>query len=287
MDRLQALCAINGMTANLRSEDGASRKNPIWLLTITPKNWRHCGGYNSANRGPRPQIEKAPPTGERVWCVESESGTIITRRRGKVTVMGNCQMIGRGLRTAPGKSELLILDHSDSHLRLGKVTDIHHDKLLSGKRERVEAIPRKKPLPIDCPQCSYLLPAGSRQCSHCGYRMPLQSSVVTEEGELVRFEAEARKIKRKTNGELTWEEKVQLFGELKGYAQERGYKDGWAANLYREKCGVWPNDPRVRYAAIRATSPGTRQWIKSRQIAYGKRNRRSTDEIIRDAELQT
>ena len=42
------------------------------------------------------------------------------------------QMIGRGLRTADGKADCLILDHSDNHLRLGFVTDIHHDKLDDG-----------------------------------------------------------------------------------------------------------------------------------------------------------
>jgi superfamily II DNA or RNA helicase len=34
------------------------------------------------------------------------------------------QMIGRGLRTADGKDDCLILDHSDNHIRLGFVTDI-------------------------------------------------------------------------------------------------------------------------------------------------------------------
>jgi DNA repair protein RadD len=34
------------------------------------------------------------------------------------------QTIGRGLRTAPGKDKLVILDHAGNHLRLGMVTDI-------------------------------------------------------------------------------------------------------------------------------------------------------------------
>jgi superfamily II DNA or RNA helicase len=44
-------------------------------------------------------------------------------------------MIGRGLRTADGKDDCLILDHSDNHIRLAFVTDIHHDELDDG-RER-------------------------------------------------------------------------------------------------------------------------------------------------------
>ena len=34
------------------------------------------------------------------------------------------QIIGRGLRLAEGKEDCLILDHSDTHLRLGFVTGL-------------------------------------------------------------------------------------------------------------------------------------------------------------------
>jgi DNA repair protein RadD len=43
------------------------------------------------------------------------------------------QIIGRGLRPAKGKEDCLILDHSDTHLRLGFVTDIHHEVLDDGR----------------------------------------------------------------------------------------------------------------------------------------------------------
>jgi len=44
------------------------------------------------------------------------------------------QTIGRGLRTAPGKDKLIVLDHAGNHLRLGMVTDIHHEHLDAGER---------------------------------------------------------------------------------------------------------------------------------------------------------
>ena len=43
------------------------------------------------------------------------------------------QIVGRGLRTAEGKQDCLILDHSDTTLRLGFVTDIHHEHLDDGR----------------------------------------------------------------------------------------------------------------------------------------------------------
>jgi DNA repair protein RadD len=49
------------------------------------------------------------------------------------------QMIGRGLRVADGKDDCLILDHSDNTVRLGFVTDIHHDALDDGgPRQKAE-----------------------------------------------------------------------------------------------------------------------------------------------------
>jgi superfamily II DNA or RNA helicase len=43
------------------------------------------------------------------------------------------QIIGRCLRIADGKDHALILDHSDTTLNLGFVTEIHWDRLDDGK----------------------------------------------------------------------------------------------------------------------------------------------------------
>jgi hypothetical protein len=88
------------------------------------------------------EIVHEPFRPERVWCVRTTSKNIITRRRGKVTVMGNtegydepridavcvlrptkvrslyAQMIGRGTRILQGKDYLLVPDflwHSERH----------------------------------------------------------------------------------------------------------------------------------------------------------------------------
>jgi superfamily II DNA or RNA helicase len=108
-DRLQALCAINGMRANL-SVQSTGRKQPIYVLSIKEVDWRSCGGTQMPGRS---QIELLPATTEQVWCIECEQGTIVTRREGKVTVMGNCQILGRGTRLKPEGSahdDLLVLD---------------------------------------------------------------------------------------------------------------------------------------------------------------------------------
>lgn len=64
------------------------------------------------------------------------------------------QIVGRALRLADGKDDALIFDHSDTTLRLGFVTDIHHDTLDTGARKKGGGgKKREKPLmlPKQCP----------------------------------------------------------------------------------------------------------------------------------------
>ena len=87
------------------------------------------------------------------------------------------QIIGRGLRTAEGKQDCLILDHSDTTLRLGFVTDIHHEHLDDGRHRKSNGVTREKPTPLpkECPSCSYLKPAGVHQLP--GVRLRARAAV--------------------------------------------------------------------------------------------------------------
>jgi DNA repair protein RadD len=174
------------------------------------------------------------------------------------------QTIGRGLRTAPGKDRLIILDHAGNHLRLGKVTDVHHDKLDDGQ-QRQSASEKSKPaeaLLRLCGHCRAVLPAHAKACTECGEPVRAVSTVQAVDGELV--ELGSRK-----SGARTWPtwQKQLFYGELLGHAEARGYSSGWASHKFKERFAHWPNGyPRV------AISPGvdTANWIKSRQIAFAK-----------------
>jgi superfamily II DNA or RNA helicase len=96
------------------------------------------------------------------------------------------QIIGRGLRTADGKDFCLILDHSDTHNRLGFVTDIHHDELDDGS-PRGKAKPRDKPLPKPCPSCSFLKPPKMLRCPNCGFTPKPVVDYQPRDGELVEL----------------------------------------------------------------------------------------------------
>lgn len=176
------------------------------------------------------------------------------------------QIIGRGLRTADGKDDCLILDHSDTHLKLGFVTDIHHDTLDDGKPKERSIREHEEPLPKACPSCAYLKPAKVHQCPSCGFKPERQSNVQHIDGELVELTSKAQ---RKTNREMTAPEKKRFYGELKEYARTMGYKDGWASNKYRERTGVWPN--HFKGAPLSEPSEETLSWIKHSQIKWAKR----------------
>ena len=177
------------------------------------------------------------------------------------------QKIGRGLRTAPGKDHLVILDHAGNHLRLGMVTDIGQDRLDDGKERQNaghRARERSEPLPKLCEGCKAVLPRAARECPSCGSPIHARTEVEAVDGELVELGA-------RRSGQASIEDKVAFFAELKGHAEIKGYNDKWCAHKYREKFGVWPNDPRVRCARPTPPSLKTSNWLKSRAIAFRKR----------------
>jgi superfamily II DNA or RNA helicase len=152
------------------------------------------------------------------------------------------QKIGRGLRTAPGKEVLTILDHAGNTLRLGMVTDILHDRLdRRTKQEKGEAYEEdKKPAkPRKCDRCNALIPANHRQCPACGAMVFASTTVETVPGQLVEFTGK----KKKKDPALAFSmfEKQEWYSGFLTLAHQRNRSEGWAAHRYKEKFGVWPN----------------------------------------------
>lgn len=178
------------------------------------------------------------------------------------------QTIGRGLRTAPGKDSLIILDHAGNHLRLGLVTDIHRDSLDAGDPRKAGSGNRddkSPPLPRTCESCSAVMPAGAKVCPACGAVREAKSSVDMVDGELVRLGSggDGKRLP-------TIAEKAQFFAELKFISQDREYSPGWAAHKFKEKFGHWPNADRIAGAMPTPPCLATKNWVRSRQIAFAK-----------------
>jgi DNA repair protein RadD len=172
------------------------------------------------------------------------------------------QMLGRGLRPAPGKTDCLVLDHSGCVHRLGFAADERewtldgHADLSTTKAIREKSSGKE----VTCPACAAVY-TGARECPECGhYIAPRGKSIKTLDGELVEVGAQ-----------LSEDRAAQLafYLELRGFATERKFKSGFAAHKYKEKHGSFPpwswNDLPPAEPSL-----ATRNWIKSLFIASSK-----------------
>lgn len=75
------------------------------------------------------------------------------------------QMVGRGLRIAPGKADCLVLDFGQNVLRHGPL-----DHVQPTEKDGSEA-PGEAPMK-ECPECMLLVAISARECPECGYAFP-------------------------------------------------------------------------------------------------------------------
>jgi DNA repair protein RadD len=186
------------------------------------------------------------------------------------------QKIGRGLRMAYGKTELIILDHAGNNHRLGLVTDIIHKSLDTRKPgDKKEAFVGEKPVPkpSKCKKCHTLIPSGQKSCPRCGEKLIVDSGVETKPGELVLMGSESGHEKKEKPA--THEDKQEWYSGLLGLARERGYSNGWAAHKYKEKFGVWPRNledvaTQPSYDVRRFETYCRIKWAKSQKKGENK-----------------
>lgn len=179
------------------------------------------------------------------------------------------QIIGRGLRTAEGKADCLILDHSDTHGRLGFVTDIHHEHLDDGRE--VAQAERKQPLPKECPKCTALVKNGVMTCHNCGFEFkPQVSPKLEREGYLIEITSKVlpKQVRDKRPYQWTWTERMWFYGQLKTYCQERGFKKGFAVHKYKQKFNALPWDDSVQHAPQIPCGTYVRQWLNQQKLAW-------------------
>lgn len=114
IERLQIMAIQRGYRTSIAVEKANEvRKSDLWILHVKKQNFVKVGAFNGHTAW-----KKEPYKPENCWCVQNEVGTLVTRRNGKVAIIGNCQMVGRGTRLYPGKDHLLLLDflwHTERH----------------------------------------------------------------------------------------------------------------------------------------------------------------------------
>lgn len=196
---LQAVCSVRGISATIRPTPlRECQRQPQYVFAWNErKGWRTHGRHAVA--------ELTNDISERVWCVTSSTSFLICKRRGKVFVTGNTtgfnvpavdllvmrrrtkslglyiQIVGRALRTAPGKEDCAVLDFAgniDAHGPLDAIRPKDTAaRLVScescGKRNAAAA---RQCWSCDaimcklCPACLVEIPKAQMVCG-CGYDM--------------------------------------------------------------------------------------------------------------------
>ena len=177
------------------------------------------------------------------------------------------QMVGRGLRPAPGKKDVVILDHSGAVFRHGLPEDHVEWTLNVDRRAENPTQDRRRrgeePKLRTCPSCQVMMT--KPPCPSCGW-MPVTRSgrdrdfLDGELGLVVGGRAKAN--------QYSPTDRRQWLAMLHHIAQERSYQRGWIAHKYKEKFGTWPAWGTIPEPMT--PTPEVRSWVRSRQIAYAK-----------------
>ena len=147
IDLLQAICACRGLCVQISRVNKDTYRVPFFKVSVRVAKYHQMVNETLA-------LEKNN-TPERVWCVTMPKGTIVTRRGGRVAILGNCgfdhpaldtiilarptmslalyyQMVGRAIRPFAGKDGWVI-DLCGSIAKFGKVEDLWIDPGCHGK----------------------------------------------------------------------------------------------------------------------------------------------------------
>jgi len=176
------------------------------------------------------------------------------------------QMAGRGLRPAPGKSNLVLIDHSGAVYRHGLLEDRIEWTLSTEKRAANPAHESRDRAStsrlLECTQCGAVR-TGGEPCPSCGF-MPKRGgdAIVFRDGDLARFDGISKLIPAPDP-----QERMRWHAMLAHIAGQRGYKPGWTAHKYKEKFGTFP---LARTITPLPPTPEVSSWVRSRQIAWGK-----------------
>jgi superfamily II DNA or RNA helicase len=181
------------------------------------------------------------------------------------------QMIGRGLRLSPGKTDCIILDHAGAVFQHGFIDDpipwtLDEDKCVENKAHSARG-QHEAPKLTTCPECHAVRFEG-KPCPVCGWRpVAKPRHVEIEDGQL-------GEVKRDGNVEAPVLDELGFYRELKGALAEKrrqkpGTKDGWVFMKFVERTGKKP--PWAWHSAEPLPpSPAVRAWVKSRDIAFAK-----------------
>ena len=177
------------------------------------------------------------------------------------------------MRAHPSKEFSLWICHSGNYLRFRETwDDIREngvDSLRGGHTDKGRAEPTDKvKVESVCPDCKAIKPPGALSCALCGFTFQSINKVEVNAADMVELDSIA--VAKSSSKKCTMEEKQLFYSGLLTHAAIKNFKRGWAANNYREKFGVWPNQLlEVKSPII----PDVANWILKKNIAWARAKR--------------
>ena len=182
--RIQALAVRRGYRCNMRFQDPPKDKpwhKGVYILNLVPSSMLTVAKGSL--------VESPVEAFARVWCVQTNNGTIITRRNGKVAILGNSYHRHGSLAV-------------DRNWQLGMT----NQRVCAERAERLRE--KKEQEPITCPECQKVRASGPT-CPACGFTAHKKSRLVIQiDGTLKRVDGDVYKPrveKMKPNTQQLWE----------------------------------------------------------------------------------
>jgi superfamily II DNA or RNA helicase len=144
------------------------------------------------------------------------------------------QSVGRGLRTHPGKTDCVILDHAGNVLRHGLPTD-DREWTLDGAVKRSASVKSEVPVKT-CPSCFAVLPSATPSC-RCGHVFLVKPREVEQvDGVLQEIDvAAAMRMRRVEQGRAKTEAELVALGRARGFKRP----ELWARHVMRARAARW------------------------------------------------
>ena len=149
------------------------------------------------------------------------------------------QAAGRASRPYKDQKDAIIIDHAGIIARLGFVED-EQEWTLDGKHTVEELMKKakedaKEPKDIKCAECGSIY-RSRRDCPTCGFES------IKEGVDIPHHEANLTEVKKPSKPKPA--DKQRFYAMLLHYANDKGYKRGWADHKFKSKFGHFPAKKR-------------------------------------------
>lgn len=166
------------------------------------------------------------------------------------------------------KPNFIILDHAGNFYRNGRIDRNVPWELCAGKEivEKDREKREKARASFTCKECKRVF-SGQMYCPDCGTRIEVKGKMKDYiEAELVSLtQTQLDHI----DEVITKVDERNFYLEVLDWVIEHGKKMGFAAQVFKQKFGRWPDDDWAMMDP-RSASPETKNYIRHRMIAYAK-----------------